>query len=79
MERNDGKEYESKINSLAESVWADELYQRLVAAGDEEIDANNEYWSNRQQAQLYEDQQEFTKLVKQQKSDAKRKAAKTVK
>jgi hypothetical protein len=64
----DVEEYESKINSLAESVWADELYERLVAAGDEEIDANNEYWSNRQQAQLYEDQQEFARVVKQKKS-----------
>jgi hypothetical protein len=67
----DVEEYESKINSLAESVWADELYQRLVAAGDEEIDANNEYWSNRQQAQLYEDQQEFARVVKQKKSSSK--------
>ena len=47
---NDIEEYESKIDSLTESVWADELYERLIAAGDEEIDANNEYWSNRQQA-----------------------------
>ena len=45
----------------------------MVAAGDEEIDANNEYWSNRQQAQLYEDQQEFARLVKQKKLDAKKK------
>lgn len=73
------EEYELKINSLAESVWAEELYERLIAASDEEIDANNEYWSNRQQAALAEDQQEFTKLVKQQKLDAKKKAAKTVK
>ena len=72
-------EYELKINSLSESVWAEELYERLVAASDEEIDANNEYWSNRQQAALAEDQQEFTKLVKQQKLNTKKKAAKTVK
>jgi hypothetical protein len=64
-------EYELKINSLSESVWAEELYERLVAAGDEEIDANNEYWSNRQQAQLYEDQQEFARLVKKKKSSPK--------
>lgn len=73
------EEYELKINLLAESVWAEELYQRLIAAGDEEIDSNNEYWSSRQQAQLYEDQQEFAKVVKQKKSDAKKKASKTVK
>ncbi len=67
--------YESKIDSLSESVWADELYERLIAAGDEEIDANNEYWSNRQQAQLYEDQQEFARVVKEQKLEAKKKAS----
>jgi hypothetical protein len=65
------EEYELKINSLAESVWAEELYERLIAASDEEIDANNEYWSNRQQAQLYEDQQEFARLVKKKKSSPK--------
>jgi hypothetical protein len=59
--------YESKIDSLSESVWADELYERLVSAGDEEIEANNEFWSNRQQAQLYEDQQEFLRMVAQRK------------
>jgi hypothetical protein len=65
------EEYELKFNSLAESVWAEELYERLIAASDEEIDANNEYWSNRQQAQLYEDQQEFARLVKKKKSSPK--------
>jgi hypothetical protein len=64
----DVEEHESKINSLEESVWADQLYERLVAAGDEEIDANNEYWSNRQQAALAEDQQEFIKAIKNKKS-----------
>jgi hypothetical protein len=71
--------YESKIDSLSESVWADELYERLISAGDEEVEANNEYWSNRQQAQLYEDQQEFARVVKQKKIDVKKKAAKKVK
>jgi len=64
----DVEQYESKINSLEEHVWADQLYERLIAAGDEEIDANNVYWSNRQQAQLYEDQQEFIKAIKNKKS-----------
>lgn len=61
--------YESKIDSLSESVWADDLYEKLIAAGDEEIDANNQYWSNRQQAQLYEDQQEFARVVKKKKKN----------
>ena len=63
----DIEEYESKINSLEEHVWADDLYERLVAAGDEEIDANKEYWANRQQAALAEDQQEFVRLIKEKK------------
>ena len=56
--------YESKIDKLADDVWADEVYERLVAASEEEIDANNEYWANRQQAQMYEDQQEFMQVIK---------------
>jgi len=67
----DIEEYESKIKSLEESVWADDLYERLVAAGDEEINANNEYWSNRQQAALAEDQQEFARVVKEKKKGKK--------
>jgi hypothetical protein len=64
--------YESKIDSLTESVWADELYERLIAAGDEEVEANNEYWANRQQAQLYEDQQEFIRLIATKKKTSRR-------
>lgn len=67
------EQYEAKIDSLSESVWADQLYERLIAAGDEEVDANNEYWANRQHAQLYEDQQEFARVVKEKKLDAKKK------
>jgi hypothetical protein len=66
---NDVELHESKIDSLSESVWADELYERLVAAGDEEITANNQYWSNRQQAALAEDQQEFACVVKKKKQN----------
>ena len=65
------EQYESKIDSLSESVWADELYERLVAAGDEEVDSTNEYWANRQQAQMYEDQQEFNRLIKEKKKGKK--------
>ena len=60
--------YEEKIDKLADDVWAAEVYERLVAASEEEIDANNEYWANRQQAQMYEDQQEFLQVVKDRKS-----------
>jgi hypothetical protein len=71
--------WEKDLADLTEEVWADKLFDNLIAACDDEIEKNNEYWANRQQAQLYEDQQEFAKVVKQKKSDAKRKAAKTVK
>ena len=67
----DIEEHEAKINSLEEHMWADQLYERLVAAGDEEIDANNEYWANRQQAALAEDQQEFNRLIKERKKGKK--------
>ena len=67
----DIEEHESKINSLEEHVWADDLYERLVAAGDEEIIANKEYWANRQQAALAEDQQEFNRLIKERKKGKK--------
>jgi len=63
----DVEQYETKLEKLTESVWADELYERLVAAGDEEITANNQYWSNRQQAAAAEDQQEFIKSTKERK------------
>jgi predicted DNA-binding protein len=67
----DVEEHEAKINSLEEHVWADDLYERLVAAGDKEIDANKEYWANRQQAALAEDQQEFARLIKERKKGKK--------
>jgi hypothetical protein len=63
----DVEQYETKLDKLTESVWADELYERLVAAGDEEITANNQYWSNRQQAALAEDQQAFIEKTKNKK------------
>ena len=33
---NNVEEYETQIDTLSETVWADELYGRLIAAGDEE-------------------------------------------
>lgn len=49
---NDLEQHESQIDTLEEHVWADQLYQQLIAAGDAEVDANNEYWANRQQSGL---------------------------
>jgi GrpB-like predicted nucleotidyltransferase (UPF0157 family) len=55
--------YENEIATLEEAVWADALWERLVSAGFEESDKSNEYWSNRQQAARYEDQQDFIEEV----------------
>ena len=60
-------EYEKKMNGLEEKLWADELWEQLVSAGHEESVKQDEYWSNRQQATLFESQQEFAKVVAQRK------------
>lgn len=44
--------HESQILSLEEHVWADQLYQQLVAAGDAEVDAHAQRWAARQQSVL---------------------------
>jgi hypothetical protein len=59
--------YEQKMKVMEETVWADELWDKLVSAGYEESVKQDDYWSNRQQASLYEDQQEFAKFVKEKK------------
>jgi len=68
-------QFELKYEEESETVWADQMFENLVAACDAEVVKNNEYWANRQQAQLYEDQQEFMRVLKQQKSEAKKKAS----
>ena len=62
-------QYERELEQLSETVWADKMFENLVAACDAEVAKNNEYWSNRQQAQLYEDQQEFARVVKEKKKN----------
>lgn len=62
-------QYELELEQLSETVWADKMFENLVAACDAEVAKNNEYWSNRQQAQLYEDQQEFLRMVAQRKKN----------
>lgn len=46
---NDLEQYESQIDTLSETAWGDMLFEQLVAAGDAEVHANNEYWAQRQQ------------------------------
>jgi len=59
--------YEKKMNEMEEALWADELWEKLVSAGYEESVKQDDYWSNRQQATLFESQQEFAKFVKEKK------------
>ena len=59
--------YEKQMNEMEETLWADELWEKLVSAGYEESTKQDEYWSNRQQATMYEDQHEFAKVVAQRK------------
>lgn len=61
------EKYEEQIATLEESAWSDALWEQLVSAGFEESQKTAEYWSNRQQATLYEEQHEFNKFVKERK------------
>ena len=71
----DGVEkYEEQIATLEESVWSDALWEQLVSAGFEESEKTAEYWSNRQQAARYENQQDFIEEIVKPK---KRKKAKS--
>ena len=62
---------------MEEKVWADELWEKLVSAGYEESVKQDEYWSNRQQAAIFENQQEFAKFVKEKKKEKKQSKKKT--
>jgi hypothetical protein len=63
----DVEKYEAKISESEEQDWAEEVWERLVSAGEEEVAKSKERWSDRQQAALAEDQYEFAKLVKDRK------------
>ena len=72
----DVEKYEADITDAEEQLWAEDVWERLVASCDAEVAKNKEYWANRQQAALAEDQYEFAKLVKEKKiakNKAKRK------
>ena len=60
--------YEQQMNELDEREWAGELWEQLVSAGHEESVKQDEHWAKRQQATLFESQQEFAKVVKQKKN-----------
>lgn len=73
------EDWEKKVAELTEEVWADQLFENLIAACDDEVAKNNEYWANRQQAQRYEDQQEFARVVQKKKASKSSAASKTKK
>ena len=68
-------EYEKKIATLEESVWGDELWDKLTSAGFEESDRVSEWWSNKQQASRFENQQDFIDEVVKPKKRMKKKAS----
>jgi hypothetical protein len=67
----DVEKYEADITDVEEQQWAEGVWERLVASCDAEVEKNKEYWSNRQQASLAENQYEFSKQVKEKKSKVK--------
>jgi hypothetical protein len=63
----DVEKYEADITDAEEQQWAEDVWERLVASCDAEVEKNKEYWSNRQQATRFEDQQEFLKQIEKTK------------
>lgn len=63
----DVEKYEADITEAEEQQWAEDVWERLIAGCDAEVEKSKEYWANRQQAQLAEDQYEFVKQVKDRK------------
>jgi hypothetical protein len=61
------EKYEAMINEMEEKVWADELWEMLVSAGDEESRKADLWWANKQQASRFEDEGEFRDFVKSRK------------
>ncbi len=64
---HDVEKYEENLDRVEAEHWADEVWERLIASSIDEVTRNKEYWANRQQAALAEDQNEFIKQVKERK------------
>jgi hypothetical protein len=56
--------WEKKIVELEERVWSDELWEKVVSAGNEESVKSNTWWANKQQASRFEDEGEFRDYLK---------------
>jgi hypothetical protein len=59
----DIEKYEANITDIEEQQWAEDVWERLVASCDAEVQKNKEHWGNRQQAARFEDQQQFIEEV----------------
>lgn len=62
------EKWEVKIDELEERVWADELWEKVVSAGNEESMKRNTWWANKQQASRFEDESEFRDYLKANKN-----------
>jgi hypothetical protein len=59
----DVEKFEANIMDAEEQQWAEDVWERLVASCDAEVEKNKEYWANRQQAARFEDQHQFIEEV----------------
>jgi hypothetical protein len=59
----DVEKYEAEITDAEEQQWAEEVWERLVASCEAEVEKNKEHWANRQQAARFEDQHQFIEEV----------------
>jgi hypothetical protein len=57
-------QYEVMINEFEEKVWANELWEKLISAGEEESKKADLRWANRQQAARFEDESEFREFAR---------------
>lgn len=58
------EKYEAMINEMEEKLWADQLWEKMVSAGDEESRKADLWWANKQQASRFENEGEFRDFVK---------------
>jgi hypothetical protein len=59
--------YEQLIDEHEERVWGEELWEKIISAGEEAIKKSNQWWAERQQAARFESQSEFEAFRKKSK------------
>lgn len=65
---SDIDQYTDELDQKERLLWANDMEERLWQAEIDEAEKVKEYWANRNQAALYEDQQAFAKAVKARKA-----------